>query len=604
MPSSADRPGVLVVGAGPTGLLVAAELARRGVRTRIVERATLRPPGSRALAVSSRTLMLLDDLGLAAEAVRRGRPLRQVEVHDVSGRHDAGGSRGAGRRAGTVVRLPIDRVPSPFPFTLSLPQPQIEDLLRSHAARLGVRIETGAECVAVRQEDDHVAAVLRHADGSTRTVLADWLVGCDGAHSQVRHTAGIATHGYDLPETFALGDVVTDWARERAHGQVTFSPAGVVAAFPMPGPRHWRFIADLPDTAGSHSDDRADLDLAELQRLLDERLPDPPRLTEAIWTTTFRVHQRRAETFRRGRVLLAGDAAHSHSPVGGQGMNTGLQDAYALGWRLALVATGRADAALLDTYAAEREPVADRLLAGTARATRVITAQHPIARQARGLALRLVAASPPLGRRAAAALSQLGLGYPDGPLTEREPSRTGRRRGVPDPGALAPDVALAPDIALAAPDGPTLRQATRTPWFSLLLFAGGDDDAARRLHDDAALIRARFGDLVIARVVATAPAGRNTGDGPSGRAPSGRAHSGGAHSGGDGAVLDPAGRARARYGAAIGEAVLVRPDGYLAYRSTADHVGRLERYLRAHGIAPAPAGAAAPASTTAAGRTS
>ncbi|MCM3923435.1 hypothetical protein ND748_17430, partial [Frankia sp. AiPs1] len=184
-----------------------------------------------------------------------------------------------------------------------------------------------------------------------------------------------------------------------------------------------------------------------------------------------------------------------------------------------------------------------------------------------------------------------------------------------------PDAALtAPDAALAAPDGPTLRRATRTPWFSLLLFAGSDDAAARRLHDDAALIRARFGDLVTAHVVATArgvttgPAGRDSGGNHTGGAHSGSAHSGdghsgdghsgGAHSDGDDTVLDPAGRARARYGAAIGEAVLVRPDGYLAYRSTTDHPGRLERYLRAHGITPAPAGVAPPASTTAAGRTS
>ncbi len=314
MRSPEDRVSVLVVGAGPTGLLLAAELVRRGVRTQVVEQATLRPPGSRALAVSGRTLMLLDDLGLAAEAVRRGHPLRQIEVHDTGGRQ------GVGRRAGTVVRLPIDRVPSPFPFTLSLPQPQTEDLLRTHATGIGVRVETGVECVAVRQEDDHVVALLRHADGSTRTVLADWLVGCDGAHSQVRSTAGIATHGYDLHETFALGDVVTDWARELAHVQVTFSPTGLVAAFPMPGDRRWRFVADLPDTPDTPgvADRPRDPDLASLQRLLDERLPDPPRLTEALWTSTFRTRQRRAATVRLGRVLLAGDAAHSHSPVGGQ----------------------------------------------------------------------------------------------------------------------------------------------------------------------------------------------------------------------------------------------------------------------------------------------
>ncbi|WP_261562258.1 FAD-dependent monooxygenase [Frankia tisae] len=566
MRSPGDRVGVLIVGGGPTGLLLAAELVRRGVPARVVDRTTApRPPGSRALAVSGRTLMLLDDLGLATEAVRRGHPLRQIEVHDTGG-----------RTAGTVVRLPIDRMPSPFPFTLSLPQPQTEDLLRGHATRVGVPIETGVECVDVHQADDHVVARLRHADGSTQALRADWLVGCDGAHSQVRSTAGIATYGYDLPESFALGDVVTDWARDRAHVQVTFSPAGLVAAFPMPGDRHWRFVANLPDLPGV-ADNRVagrlrDPDLASLQRLLDERLPDPPRLTEALWTSTFRTRQRRAATVRRGRVLLAGDAAHSHSPVGGQGMNTGLQDAYALGWRLALVVRGQADASLLDTYAAEREPVADRLLTGTARATRAVTAQHPAARQARGLALRLIAASPPLGRWAAGVFSQLGLGYPDSPLTESEPGHRGRRRGVPGPGALAPDVAL------ATPDGPTLRQATRTPWFSLLLFAGSDRDAARRLRDDAARIRARFGDLVTARVVATT--GTGTG----------------------GTVLDPTGLARVRYGAAVGEAVLVRPDGYLAHRSTGDHVGRLERYLRAHGITPVPAGAAAPA--TGAGRIS
>ncbi|WP_261575590.1 FAD-dependent monooxygenase, partial [Frankia gtarii] len=490
--------------------------------------------------------------------------------------------------AGTVVRLPIDRVPSPFPFTLSLPQPETEDLLRTHATGIGVRVETGVECVQVRQEDDHVVALLRHADGSTRTVLADWLVGCDGAHSQVGRTAGIAAHGYDLPETFALGDVVTDWARERAHVQVTFSPTGLVAAFPMPGDRRWRFIADTTD---AHPDDNpgdrpADPDLASLQRLLDERLPDPPRLAEAIWTSTFRIHQRRAATVRRGRVLLAGDAAHSHSPVGGQGMNTGLQDAYALGWRLALVALGQADTALLDTYAAEREPVADRLLTGTARATHAVTAQHPAARQARGLALRLIAASPPLGRWAAGVFSQLGLGYPDSPLTESAPGHRGRRRGVPGPGALAPDAAL------ATPGGPTLRQATRTPWFSLLLFAGGDPAAARRLRDDAARIHARFGDLVTVRVVATTDAEPNPDEADTDREP---------NSGGetttlrDGTVVDPAGRARARYGAAVGEAILVRPDGYLAYRSIGDHVVHLELYLHAHGITPRPPGRYAPA---------
>jgi 2-polyprenyl-6-methoxyphenol hydroxylase-like FAD-dependent oxidoreductase len=380
-----DRTDVMIVGAGPTGLTLACALAARGVGFVVVDRAAAGASTSRAAVVHARTLEVLENLGLSGELVRRGLVVPRFAIKD---------------RDRTLLTIPFDTLPTHYPYTLMLPQDVTEGVLAEHLAARGHVVHRGLS-VTDLYDDDGVTVTVGRPDGTVAPVRARYVVGCDGMHSVVRDRAGIGFTGDRYAESFALADVEMEWPLSRAEIHLFFSPLGLVVVAPLPGDRY-RIVATM-DAAPERPT------CADVQELLDARGPAaaPAQVRRVVWGSRFRVHHRVADTYRRGTVLLAGDAAHVHSPAGGQGMNTGIQDAVTLAGLLADVLVDGAAPATLDTYERVRRPVALEVVAMTDRLTRAATVRNPLLRTARNLAFRTAGHLDPVRRKAAMGLSEL-----------------------------------------------------------------------------------------------------------------------------------------------------------------------------------------------------
>jgi 2-polyprenyl-6-methoxyphenol hydroxylase-like FAD-dependent oxidoreductase len=413
---------VLVVGAGPTGLVLAAELLARGIHTRIIDKGDGVALQTRAIGIHARTLEVLDMMGLAERFVERGQVVHHLRFYS------------EGR---CLVSLEFARCGSRFGFLLDLPQDQTERLLRDRIAELGGVVEHGAEVTGLTMAGDAVTAAVRGPGGLTRTITAGYVVGCDGAHSQVRAELGLTFQGHPYAQDWLLADVRLDWDLRADSAHAFFRPDGLpVIFFPMRGDR-WRLTLPF---AGSR-DGQAPT-LAEIQELTDQRAPRPVTVSDPTWLANFRCHRRSASAYRVGRVLLAGDAVHIHTPAGGQGMNTGITDAHNLGWKLALVASGRAPDALLDSYGTERRPVAEEVLRLTHALVHYGSMSHPVRRRVRDIVVPALGRSPVIQRRAVRRLSHVYVSYPPGPLARPDRFRGGLRagRGGPGAGQRIPDI--------------------------------------------------------------------------------------------------------------------------------------------------------------------
>jgi 2-polyprenyl-6-methoxyphenol hydroxylase-like FAD-dependent oxidoreductase len=516
---------VLIIGAGPTGLVLAIELARRGVPLHLIDQRPAPLPWDRAAIVKSRTLEIFESLGLSAAFLRRGKKIRGADFY------------GPGSRKAS---LPLHDLDSPFPFTLGLSESVTEHLLTDALERLGGAVERGVEFVDLKADDTGVQVRVRDR-GDERLLAAGWVVGTDGLHSKVRDAVGIAFTGHDYPMHWGVVDArFADWPHADDVIAAMFDP--LLMPIPIDGDR-WRmyFRADPADTVQVAHIERWLSQLAPGARLVD---PDEPQL--------FHAHSRIATRFRAGRVLFAGDAAHACSPIEAHGMNTGIGDSFNLGWKLALVAAGQAPDSLLDSYDPERRQVAETVGA---------SGDHAEANAAKGGAAAFDAIAAALvtvddQHKAALASSEIGFGYDASPILGP--------RSAPPP---SPSVTM---IGYRVGDaGPLVGRAgavrlhellTHTGHTLLLLTGGADVAATGAWLDMARRVAGRYGPHVKAFVVA-----------------------------GNGATLEPdtddllvdtTGAAHARLGGDEGPCLcLVRPDGHLGLRCTPPTLAMVDAYL-------------------------
>lgn len=468
---TSSGPDVVVVGAGPTGLTLACALRLHGLSVRVVDRAAGPATTSRANFLHARGSEVLGRIGaldtLPAESLRAmritnylgDRPVMTLEFGD-----------------------PGMRTAAP-PMVVS--QARVEAALRARLAQLGVEPEWGRAVVAARQDGPTAVAELEGGD----EIRAQWIVGCDGTAGVIRQQAGIAFPGVKLSERFLLADVHLDWDVDRSGTSGWIHPDGIVGAMPMPDPNGrddlWRLFIYDP-TPGEKPGDKEILD--RIRRIVPQRTGRGVTVGDAEWLSVFTVHRRLADTYRSGRILIAGDAAHAHAPFGGQGMLTGIGDAENLAFKLALVIRNLASAKLIDTYEAERRPLATDVLRSTSAVTRVNVASNPIGRFLRDHVATRLFGLPFIQRWTTYTASQLWVSYRKGPL--------GGRGHKPRPGDRVAD------LECTRSDGtPTQLHGELGGRWALLLPEGAATDAgpARRLGEFIVTLHHEGSEIMLIR---------------------------------------------------------------------------------------------------------
>jgi 2-polyprenyl-6-methoxyphenol hydroxylase-like FAD-dependent oxidoreductase len=390
---------VLIAGAGPVGLAMAADLARYGVSVRLVEKAPERTDKSKALVLWSRTLELMDRMDCAASFLTTGKKVTVVNVT-------------AGKEP--ITKIAVDGVRTPHPYALMIPQCDTERLLGDFVTSLGVKIERNIELTGFVASADGVTSTLRHLDGTEETFETGWLIGCDGAHSTVRHKLGMEFTGETMPSSWIIADVHLSDVPNPEEILISWHTDGILALFPISGSRY-RVVADAGLMLAGVAP--ASPTMEDVQSILDVRGPGGITASDPLWLTGFSINERKVANYRSGRVFVMGDAAHIHSPAGGQGMNTGMQDAFNLAWKLALVSRGLGEEeTLLGSYSSERSPIADDVLEGAGRITEIALMRGDFKQSIRNRIASFVFGLSPVKRKIADVLTELSIGYPKSPL--------------------------------------------------------------------------------------------------------------------------------------------------------------------------------------------
>jgi 2-polyprenyl-6-methoxyphenol hydroxylase-like FAD-dependent oxidoreductase len=386
---------VLIVGAGPVGLFLANECARRGLRWRLIEARSSQSEHSKALALFPRTLEIFDMAGIVAPFLEAANCVKWVSVT-------------AHQRQ--LARIHFVPEGTPYSFVAMVPQDVTERLLVEELRRRGGEVEYNTTFVSALQQDGYVSATFEQ-DGKRIEVTAAFVVGCDGAHSAVRHLLNLPFEGAQYHTLFMLADVETNEALPADELQLCPSAFGPLAIFPMSASRR-RVVATIEQAEG----EAPSLDL--VRKLLAQRAPAGIEALSVRWSGYFRIHHRQVGRLGVGRMFIAGDAAHIHSPFGGQGMNTGLQDVWNLAWKLDLAVRGRGNEQLLESYTAERRPVIRKVLKITHRLTKVMGTPSKLAQALRDMVIPVVSQLTASRRRFIQNLSELGIAYRGSPIVE------------------------------------------------------------------------------------------------------------------------------------------------------------------------------------------
>ncbi|RZL83745.1 MAG: pentachlorophenol monooxygenase [Rhodococcus sp. (in: high G+C Gram-positive bacteria)] len=532
------HPEVLVVGAGPVGLTAAIELRRQGVSCRIIDPLLEPPQYAKAVGIQPRSLEVFESLGVLRHVLDASIQMRGQIVY-VNGEE--------------VSRLEMT-VPDDIPFGfVGLPQYATERILTEHLATFGTTIERGTRLTAFEQDDDGVTSTLAGADGD-ETVRIQYLLGCDGAHSVVRKGLGLTFEGGAFTEQYMLGDVEVDWSMPRGWGirsmhQTDGETDDLLVCIPLPGHRRYRMSMLVPDDLAGTGAPAADKiehgfgagpkpELSHIQAVIDRLSPEPTRASNLRWASVFRISHRIVDSYGRGRVFVAGDAAHIHPPTGAQGMNTGIQDAHNLAWKVALAVSGAAAPDLMDSYDAERRPVGEEVVGRTVRS----------AREGIGAG----SSDPDFVIRREA---QLLIHYSDSPIVAAPASTA-----VVEPGSRAPDARGLTRAVVMSPI--RLFTLLAGPNHTLLLYA--DDSVDSRglelLEAVAKSADAATHGLVDTYLVASPGAEVVETILP--------------------LVRDSNGEFANAYGAEGSAAFVVRPDGYLGFRQSPVAVDGLTEYLK------------------------
>jgi len=549
---------VLVVGAGPVGLFMAAELNRHGVSCRIVDKNGGPTHDTRAATIQARTLEILESVGLADEFVHLGNTCHAMATYTSDHK--------------LIKYLTFDELDSAFPFVLLLPQSQTEHVMVRHLARLGTEVERRVELVAFKQDEHGVHATLQSSDGGQETANVSYLIACDGAHSRVRHALSVPFSGDDYPTDFMTADVQVDWKLPRDEQAFFFAAEGMLAFFPLPRGRA-ALVADIGPALGDHPQ-LGEPALEDLQAIFNARTPGGV-LGDPIWRAYYRVHCRQAERYQVGRAFLVGDAAHVSSNIGGQGMNTGMQDAYNLGWKLGLVLNARSPASLLDSYHPERYQAGRDMLYLTDHLHRAVLHEHPhlsLSETLRQKLAAVLAGQEVMQQRMRRAVAELNIGYRHSPIVAEHhrllPGPRGAHASVlgwhdfgagPRAGDRAADARL-----MLYPGRESVRflQRLRGTTHHLVLFAGAlaTGEMHRRLQALADANMHAFPDrikphLIVPHELPEDLVGKSE------------------------ILLDPRGELHHRYGARSACLYVIRPDGYIGFRSQPPDPEALKSYF-------------------------
>lgn len=508
---------VIIVGAGPTGLSLACQLIRYGIDFVVVEKNESITRFSKALGVHARTLEIYEQLDLARQAVAQGTIAGKIRLLD------------DGEVVGEVDLSHIGEGLSAYPYLLVLEQSENERLLYAYVQKHGRNVLWQHELESFSQDQNGVIASVKNGNGETQNIEGKYLVGCDGPKSPVRHGLGLSFEGSTFERLFYVADVQIDWKfkHDALHG--CLSRNSVVAFFPMPGgEKRWRIVGAFPE---GHNSDENEVLFEEIEARIKEEAKLELDITRVDWFSTYKVHTRHVEKFSSGRCFLAGDSAHIHTPAGGQGMNTGIQDAYNLAWKLALVLKGAAAERLLDTYNEERLPNAKRLLETTDRMFNLAAGTDWFVNLIRTTIFppmaKFILSIDAVKKKLFPVVSQIGITYRDSSLSLHD-------------GDHSFEVKAGDRLPYFLVDGKSVYDKLRAPKFHLLTFSDGQSDD-QSLRD---AIEANYPTLIDHYVIPLYP------------------------------------QVAERFGTDKSFQVFLRPDNYIAFISPETSASRLSSYLK------------------------